>query len=194
MATVLSDDFQNVGKVVSQDKNLVIQRGKAHNQQIEPIGFSPDQSILVPILEGNESKTKELLQYASSLARRYSMKVTLVCAIPELDVPEGYVAYARAEGIGDYNYLYIESVSGVVLSKWQLFLENQGVKCDTFTYLGGMKDAVREAVKTRNIGLVIVRPEGSRKGIVNRILHPTFLGSIPFKASTESHTPVLVVS
>ncbi|MHB8566537.1 MAG: universal stress protein [Nitrososphaerales archaeon] len=196
LATVLSDNLQSVEKV-RQASDSTLQRERLRKENLvssEPLGLSANQRILVPITEGNESKTKELLQYASSLARRYSMKITLVCAIPELDIPEGYMAFAKVEGIRDYHYAYIESVSGSMLSKWKLFLENEGIEYDSLTYFGSMKDAVRESMKMRSAGLVVVRPNGTRKGLINRILHPTFLGSIPFKASTESHTPVLVIS
>lgn len=174
-------------------REIITERKPAY-ENLVPLGFSQDQRILVPISEGNDSRTRELIQYAISLSRRYSMKITLLAAIPEIEVAEGYKSFARAEGVLDYEYYYAESIAASILGKWEQILEEQGVEYDTLTITGSLTDAVREAVSTHNIGLVVVRPNGNRRSLLNRILHPTFLGAIPFKASTESHTPVLVIS
>ena len=121
------------------------------------------------------------------------MKIVLVCAIPDLQMPDEYMQYAKTEGISDYYAYYIEGMSAQILGKWEALLDAQGIEYDVVTHVGSIRNAIRETMRSHKIGIVLVKPEGSRKGLINRILHPSFLGPIPYRVSAESHTPVLVV-
>ncbi|MGI0070314.1 MAG: hypothetical protein ACREAN_08690, partial [Nitrosopumilaceae archaeon] len=106
-STVLSNE-----KSMSKEKEREsVSRIEETNQVLSSLAhLNSRYEILVPLTGESDSKTKEQLRYAASLARQYSMKVVLVQAIPDLLVPEGYVTYARVEGIADYHYRYLESV------------------------------------------------------------------------------------
>ncbi|HZW55703.1 MAG TPA: universal stress protein [Nitrososphaerales archaeon] len=156
-------------------------------------GLARGDEILLPIngLEDRDARAKEVVQYAISMAKKFRMKIVLLYAIPNVELSDEYIQYAKIEGITDYYSSYLESISAESFSRWTKVLRAEGVEFETMTYVGSLNRAIRDASEFRSIGLVISTP-GSRPriGLIQRIFGH---GNISYKVSDHSGVPVLSV-
>ena len=112
--------------------------------------------IVLPI--SGSGDYREALDYAIDTARRYSARLVLMYVTSRSRIPEGFLEYARSEGMKDIEWNYNNLLAEQELGPLGKYAEAEGIEWAPHVFVGNLKEALRLY-------------SGNRKAIV--ILDPT---------------------
>jgi nucleotide-binding universal stress UspA family protein len=142
-------------------------------------------SELLVCVDGSE-KSKRILDYAITLAKRQSSKIVLVHVASWEGVPERYVEYALKEKVDLASYF--EAVGSAILAKMNRDLQESGVPFETILETGNATSKIIDAAKSRKVEMIVIGLQGLHG--LNRIRS---LGSVSRRVLENAPCPVIVV-
>jgi hypothetical protein len=157
--------------------------------EFAPTRLSSRKEILVPIPQDRDSKTRESMQYAITLAKRFGMKLLLITTVRDSPLPRSYVEYARIERITDVYYSYFEAMAESAFSEWRRTLQGENIEFRTLAFTGNMRGAIHQVLSSsRDIGLIVMESHSYWPGIIQTIFR--IQNMVP---KAISRIPVLVL-
>ncbi len=115
-----------------------------------------EYEVVLPI--SGSGNYREALDYAIDTAKRYSARLVLMYVTTRSRIPEGFLEYARSEGLKDIEWNYYNSLAEQELAPFGKYVEAEGIEWTTHVFVGNLKEALKLC-------------SGNRKAIV--ILDPT---------------------
>jgi nucleotide-binding universal stress UspA family protein len=96
------------------------------------------------------------LDQSIAIAKTFGARVVLVNVVRRTDVPNGYLAYARSEGIRDYYSSYFGSQEGAESAKLKRRVEEEGVECAVHSYVGSLAGALKAYHRDRRVQMLVL--------------------------------------
>jgi len=130
---------------------------------------------------------KPALEHSIKLAKTYGARIVLMYLTGRRLIPREYVEYAKAERIQDYNSAYFASLGDGTISDLKRRIEEEGVECASYSYIGNLGDAIKACRQnTRVLMLILTLPRKSHRGAFRT-------GSFKPKMVSDLNVPVLLV-
>lgn len=159
MSTILQDKPQ-AGEVVGSNS-----RGQSQSER--PIGVqhltkrnqtTQDYEVVFVIDQSNTNQ--KAFDFALETAKNFGSRLVLVYLSPQKPVPEGYVEYARAEGIRDYAWQYYNDEANSKLDTLSKKAEEAGIEWSVRIHIGNAKNITRFSLRDSRAIIVLNKPVG----------------------------------
>ena len=117
--------------------------------------------IVLPVISGGEYQ--EARDYAIETAKRYSARLVLVYVTPRTSIPDGFLEYAKSEGLGDVSWNYYNLLGEQELAPFKKYAEDHGIEWTSQVFVGKLKDVLKAFSGNRK-AIVILNPSNGKKG------------------------------
>lgn len=125
--------------------------------------------LVVPIDESGIDHRS--LDYLIKTVKIFSGKLVVVYFTHRLQLPKGFLEYAKAEGIRDYESHYYNSLANEKFQGIAKRAESEGIEWVGHVHIGGIRGAVKHILQGKNVALIAIvskrdgQTGGSVKGI-----------------------------
>jgi nucleotide-binding universal stress UspA family protein len=131
--------------------------------------------------------SEKIVDYACGLAKSLSATIILLYAVPEIDIPEEYLNYARDEKIADPVVTYMRTIAEQVLLKLGHRITERGLEYEGVHEIGNPADRIVRTAESRKVALGVMGLHGLHGlGLVRS------LGSVARRVIENSSVPVVV--
>jgi nucleotide-binding universal stress UspA family protein len=144
MATVLEErSHADLTEKIDEENARSENPGKEHREHDKP---NPNHlterfEVILPIDESEIDQKS--LDFAIQTARNFSGKLVLLYISERSHIPAGFLEFANAEGIRDYEWHYYNSLANDRLESIVKRAEAEGIEWTGHVHLGGIESAVK---------------------------------------------------
>ncbi|MHB1867582.1 MAG: universal stress protein [Nitrososphaerales archaeon] len=180
MATILEERKDNKSNMTNRSvalQNVVISKPKTESFATRQAIKEQSQEYEVIFAVDNSNINQKAFDFAIQTAKNFSAKLVLLYVTKSVKVPSGYMAFANAENVRDYEWYYYNSLAN---SK----LENLGKKAEAATinwcseiHIGDMTSALDSFVGDKRAIVVFNLSEKNNFGKALRGLSPKQLSN-----------------
>lgn len=136
---------------------------KETSRDAESRKYSSDQTfeVILPIDEsGTDQKS---LDFAIQTARNFSAKLVILYITNPSAVPQGFLEFAHAERIRDYEWHYYNSLANEKLANIAKRAEIEGIEWVGHLHLGSVKNAIKHYSREKKRILILNRERRTGK-------------------------------
>jgi nucleotide-binding universal stress UspA family protein len=130
--------------------------------------------IIIPIDESDIDQKS--LEFAIHTARNFSARLVILYITQRSDVPAGFLEFANAEGIRDYQWHYYNSLANDKLENIARKAETEGIEWVGHVHLGSVKAALRHYAHKK---VILVLNHERKSGDVVKSLRGLKVAEIP---------------
>lgn len=181
MATVLEDNQTSKTPPSSTSWTEVVTAPRRANQKEKRVH---DYEVVFIVDESGTSQ--KAFDFALQTAKNFDAQLVLVYTTRYGDVPDGYVEFAKLEGIRDFEWQYYTDASTSKLSGLARKAEEAGVEWTTQLHIGDAKSAMNSFVHDSRT--IIVLNKGTRKSWFGRSIAGLFTKDV-----ADLGVPVMVI-
>lgn len=140
--------------------------------------------ILVAI-DGSKA-SKQVVDYAVTLAKSMSAGIALLYVVPELGVPRDYLQYAKEERVDTAGYY--DEVGRRIVEDFEKTISASGVDCEAAYEIGPPFQKILAKIEESKVSLVVLGLRG-----LHGLGRVRGLGSTARRVMENSTVPVVVV-
>jgi hypothetical protein len=159
--TVWSKATQNSEK--AQQTNLLYPKISSSNEDYEVAFLTSDSPI-----------DHKAFEFALRSAEFFDSRLVLVYLAQREEVPQGYLEFAKREGIRDYEWQYYNWLAGERLGQLGSEADDAGIAWSVRVHIGDVESAATSLTSDKRTIVVINTPavKGTRSGFLSKYQKP----------------------
>ncbi|MDG6906523.1 MAG: hypothetical protein JRN20_12140 [Nitrososphaerota archaeon] len=158
---------------------------EADRPRLKEHSRSPDFDFVVPLDESVIDRRS--LDYLFRTVNIFSGRLVLVYITHRLQLPKGFLEYAKVEGIHDYESHFYNSLANQKMQEIGRRAESEGIEWTWHVHIGGLRGAIKNILQGKNRVLIAILAKTNGREV-------RFAKRFMIRDLSEFGVPVLVMS